>query len=86
LLVDRAGFTPAEAIRAGTTVNAAALGRQQQEGAIAPGRLANFLVVAADPLREIGNLRTILFTVKRGRRYDRSEFRPISPHEMPDDD
>ena len=86
LLVARAGFTPAEAIRAGTTVNAAALGRQQQEGAIAPGRLANFLVVAADPLRDIGNLRTILFTVKRGRRYDRSEFRPISPHEMPDDD
>ena len=86
LLVARAGFTPAEAIRAATTVNAAALGRQQEQGAIAPRRLANFLVVAADPLQQIGNLRTLLFTVKRGRRYDRSEFRPISPHEMPDDE
>ena len=51
LLVARAGLTPAEAIRAATTVNATALGRQQDEGVIAPGRLANFLVVAADPLQ-----------------------------------
>ena len=51
-----------------------------------PGRLANFVVVAADPLEQIGNLRTILFTVKRGRRYDRSEFRPISSREIPDDE
>ena len=86
LLVARAGLSPAEAIRAATTVNAAALGRQQEMGAIAPGRLANFLVVAADPLQDIGNLRTILFTVKRGRRFDRSEFRPISPREISDDD
>ena len=86
LLVSRAGLSPAEAIHAATMVNAAALGRRDDEGLVAPGRLANFLVVAADPLRNIGNLRTAIFTVKRGRRYDRSDFRPISSREMPDDE
>ncbi|HEV2864894.1 MAG TPA: amidohydrolase family protein, partial [Allosphingosinicella sp.] len=86
LLVSRAGLSPAEAIRAATRTAAAAAGAGEEMGVIAPGRLADFVLVAANPLDDIRNLRTILFTVKRGRRFDRADFRPISRREMPDED
>jgi len=86
LLVARAGFTPAQAIRAATETGAATISQSMVMGRIAPGFLANFLVTRANPLDNIANLRSIQFTVKRGRRFDRSDFRPISRAEMPDDD
>ena len=86
LLVSRAGFAPAEAIRAATEVSATAAGQEREMGTIAPGKLANLLVVSADPLADISNLRSILFTVKRGRRFDRTDYRPIGRREIPDDE
>jgi hypothetical protein len=86
LLVRRAGMTPAEAIRAVTRTGAATIGQQDMMGAIMPGRLANFVVVGRDPLASISNLRSVVFTVKRGRMFQRSSFRPISRQEVPDDD
>lgn len=86
LLVARSGFTPAQAIRAATETGAAAMGETATMGRIAPGLLANFLVTARSPLDDIANLRTIQFTVKRGRRFERADFRPITAEEMPDND
>lgn len=83
LLVARAGFSPAEAIRAATGVSAVAAGQQKDMGTVEPGKLANLLVVSADPLADISNLRQIDFTVKRGRRFDRSDYPPIKPQEIP---
>lgn len=74
LLVDGAGMTPAEALRSATEVGAAAIGRTDEMGRVAPGRLANFLVLRANPLEDVANLRTIEFTVKRGRRFARADF------------
>jgi hypothetical protein len=86
LLVRRAGLSPAEAIRAATGTGAATIGQEAAMGAIAPGRLANFLVVARDPLIDIANLRSLVFTVKRGRMFERRHFRPITRQEVPDED
>lgn len=86
LLVSRAGMTPAEAIRSATAIGAVALGRPDELGTIAPGRLADFVVTADDPLADVRNLRSLQFTVKRGRRFERSDYRPITPQEMPDDE
>ncbi len=86
LLVARAGFTPAQAIRAATETGSAAMGQSETMGRILPGFLANFLVTTRDPLDDIANLRSIQFTVKRGRRFERADFRPITAEEMPDDD
>ena len=55
-------------------------------GTVEPGKLANLLVVADDPVADISNLRTALFTVKRGRRFDRSRFRPTGAEESAKDD
>ena len=86
LLVARAGFTPAQAIRAATETGAAAMGESARMGRIASGLLANFLVTARNPLDDIAHLRTIQFTVKRGRRFERGDYRPITAAEMPGND
>ena len=69
LLVHRAGFTPLEAIRAATQVGAMTLGKGQEMGVIAPGYLANMVVLARDPTEDIANMRSVFFTLKRGRRF-----------------
>ena len=86
LLVRRAGLTPLEAIRAATQIGAMTLGQSETMGVVAPGRLANMVVVERDPLADIANLRTVLFTVKRGRRFDRVDYRPITAEEADEDD
>ena len=54
-------------------------------GSVEPGKLANLLVVAKNPLASIRNLRSVVMTVKRGRRYSRADFRPIGKSEMSED-
>jgi imidazolonepropionase-like amidohydrolase len=65
LLVDHAGFTPAQAIVAATRDGAAALGLTDR-GTLAVGKLADLVVLDADPLADIRNTRRIRFTVRRG--------------------
>jgi len=86
LLVSRAGFSPGEALRSATEHGAAAIGASATMGRIAPGQLANFLVLRDNPLVDVRNLRSIAFTVKRGRRFERADFRPIGADEIANDD
>lgn len=76
LLVRRAGLTPLEAIRSATQIGAMTLGQGQERGVIAAGRLADLVVLERDPAADIANLRSVLFVVQRGRRFDRADFRP----------
>jgi imidazolonepropionase-like amidohydrolase len=86
LLVDKVGMKPAEVIRAATLEGARIVGQEAAMGSIEPGKLANFLVLDADPLASIANLKSLRFTVKRGHRFDRADYRPITAEEMPSDD
>ena len=86
LLVARAGFTPLEAIRAATQIGAMTMAQGQNRGVIAPGHLADMIVLARDPTADIANIRSIQFTVKNGRRFDRSDYRPITAEEAGNDD
>ena len=86
LLVARAGFSPLEAIRSATMIGAMASGEADRMGSVTAGKIANLLVVSANPLEDIANLRQTLFTVKRGRRFDRADYTPISRQEIPDND
>lgn len=71
LLVE-AGISPLEVIRATTQYPAEFLGKQEEIGTIQPGRAADFLIVQADPLRDISNTRRIAHVVKDGVLVDRS--------------
>ena len=86
LLVSRAGMTPLEAIRAATQIGAMTIEQGENMGVVAEGYLANLVVLERDPTADISNMRSVLFTVKNGRRFDRSDYRPISAEEIPDDD
>lgn len=74
LLTAHAGLTPLETIQAATQTAAEAMGRGDEMGVIAPGRLANLVFLGADPSADIANLRQVRFTVRRGQRFDRSDF------------
>ncbi|HEV2817982.1 MAG TPA: amidohydrolase family protein [Allosphingosinicella sp.] len=86
LLVGRAGFTPLEAIRSATQIGAMTMGQGQSQGVIAVGRLANLVALERDPVADVANLRSVLFVVKRGRRFDRADYRPITAEEAAADD
>jgi hypothetical protein len=83
LLAERVGMPPAQVIRAATLIGATTIGEQARMGTIAPGKLANMVVVEKDPLQDVKNLRTVMMTIKRGRRFDRADYRPITPAEVP---
>ena len=71
LLVEHAGFTPLQAIQAATEIGAAALGQSAKRGTVTPGKLADMVVLDADPSRDIRNATKIDFVVKNGRVYAR---------------
>ena len=54
-LLVRAGFTPMEAIVCGTAHSAEVIGQISDRGTLAPGKRADFLVLAANPLDDIRN-------------------------------
>ena len=61
-----AGLTPLDAIRAATQTAASSLGLGQDRGTLEPGKRADFLVLTADPLWDVPNVRWIDGTWKAG--------------------
>jgi imidazolonepropionase-like amidohydrolase len=84
-LVTKVGMPPAEVIRSATLVGARAAGQEADMGTVARGKLANLVVLAKNPLDDIGAVRSITLTVKRGREYPRSGYRPITKDELADE-
>ncbi|ASR44256.1 amidohydrolase [Xanthomonas citri pv. mangiferaeindicae] len=66
-LMMQAGFSPQQALTVATRDSAHLL-RLDDRGLLQPGRRADFIVVAADPLTDIRNLRTIEAVWQAGRR------------------
>jgi imidazolonepropionase-like amidohydrolase len=62
----QAGLTPLEVLRSATSNGAKALGMEDEVGAIAPGRLADLVVLDADPLEDIVNSSRIRLVMKGG--------------------
>jgi imidazolonepropionase-like amidohydrolase len=53
------GLSPAEALPCATLHNARALGQADRVGTIEPGKLADLVLLDANPLESIANMRTI---------------------------
>lgn len=73
-LVELAGVTPLEAIRAATTTPAAWLGIADEVGTIEGGRRADLVACDGDPTKDISTLRSLRFVMKAGKivRHDRA--------------
>lgn len=66
----RGGMTPVEALRAATIVPARSLGMQRDIGSLEPGKLADLIVLEADPSQDIRNSNKIAQVMLGGRLYD----------------
>jgi cytosine/adenosine deaminase-related metal-dependent hydrolase len=67
LLVARAGLTPLDALRAATDRAARAIGAQDSLGTVAVGKLADLVVLRADPTADIRNTQTVAYVIQGGR-------------------
>ena len=63
------GMTPMQAIQSATTAAADLLGHSDVVGSIAPGRYADVIAVAGDPLQDISVLEHVQFVMKDGKVY-----------------
>ncbi len=73
VMVKHGGYTPMEAIVANTRDNAFAVGLEGELGEIQPGKLADLLILDADPLQDITVLqggKHLTAIIKDGRRVD----------------
>jgi imidazolonepropionase-like amidohydrolase len=73
-LLVRAGLTPREALRAATRNGAVLLG-QDSLGLLAPGKVADLVVLSKDPLLDIRNTRAIHAVMARGYLLDADSIR-----------
>src|SRR5262249_12005001 len=62
-----AGFTPLEALQTATLNPATFHGRTADYGSVQPGRIADLVILGANPLDDIRNTRTIAGVVADGR-------------------
>jgi len=65
-----AGLTPMEAIQAATIVSARAMKMDAEVGTIERGKRADMVVLNANPLDAIRNIRSVRWTIREGRVYD----------------
>jgi len=63
----KAGFTPMEALQAATSVSARAMHVDGDVGTIEKGKRADLLVLDANPIENISNIRTVRLVMKDGK-------------------
>ena len=69
LLVE-AGFTPMESLQTATSNPAKFLGRESSFGSVAPGKVADLVLLTANPLENIRNTQKISAVIAKGRFFD----------------
>ncbi|MEO7135632.1 MAG: amidohydrolase family protein [Vicinamibacterales bacterium] len=69
-----AGLTPMQAIESATRVPAESMGFGKESGTIEAGKRADLIVLNANPLENISNIRTLRFVIANGRVLDPSKL------------
>jgi hypothetical protein len=73
------GLPPAAALRAATLNNAAALRQEDRLGSIAPGKLADLVILSANPLDDIRHTRQIELAIRGGKLCRPAELLKLVP-------
>lgn len=80
-LLTRGGFTPLEALEAATIRGARYHGLDHRLGSVEAGKLADLVVLSADPREAIRNSREIRYVMRNGFLYDGDTLAPVWPEE-----
>jgi Tol biopolymer transport system component len=75
------GLSEHDALRAATVMGAAAIGLENDLGSIAPGMLADMVVLDGNPLEDIRNTNRIRYVMKNGRLYEGDTLDEIWPRQ-----
>lgn len=65
----RLGVRPIDALKAGTSVDAELLGIADKTGSLEPGKFADVIAVAGDPIADIHAVQHVIFVMKEGTIY-----------------
>jgi imidazolonepropionase-like amidohydrolase/Tol biopolymer transport system component len=76
-LFAQAGLAPLEVLRIATQEAAAAVGAEDDLGTLEPGKLADLVLLDANPLEDIKNTQTIWRVIKGGWLFDPDKLRPL---------
>ena len=76
------GFTPWEALRAGTIDGARYLGLDRDIGSIEPGKLADLAIIDGDPLEDLSRSEHVAYVMLNGRLYDTATMHQIAPDQV----
>src|SRR5665648_431476 len=79
-LLQMGGMTNMEALRAATINGAHYLGMDKEIGSLETGKLGDLIVLDKNPLEDIHNSNTIIYTMVNGRLYDSETMNEIGNH------
>jgi hypothetical protein len=75
------GLPEHDALRVATLFGAQALGLDGDLGSLEPGKLADLIVVTANPLDDIRNTNTVRYVMKNGRLYEGDTLAEVYPRQ-----
>jgi len=77
------GATPLEVLHAATLGSAEVIGRARDVGSLEPGKLADLLILDADPFADIRHTQSIHWVMKNGRLYEAATLNEVWPRVRP---
>ncbi len=75
-----AGFTPMESLQTATSNPVTFLAMEARVGSVESGKIADLVLLSANPLEDIRNTRKISIVVANGRLFDRAALDQILMH------